>query len=187
MSFGRTDAAADATKSTTRLQFVIHTFTARYLGVEDRVRLDCVDVEGAQQCILLTRRLTHRVVPAISNQLDQKIPEGMPRDLAQDMRQESARQQRSSGGSLRPVVPEEQSPTWLCITVHIKKTEDGAFILVFTDDQSVDARIRMIEENFRAFLDILHDMHTQAGWGVECFPEWYERRSPEGAGAPTLN
>ena len=45
----------------------------------------------------------------------------------------------------------------------------------------------MTEENFRAFLDILHDMHTQAEWGVECFPEWYERRSPEGAGAPTLN
>ena len=186
MNSGRSDAAADAA-GPTRLQFAIHTFTARYLGVEDRVRLDCVDVEGAQQCILLTRRLARRVVPALSTQLDQKIPEGLPRDLAQDMRQESARQQRSTGGIPRPVVPGEQSPTWLCVTVHIKKTEAGAFVLVFTDDKSVDASIGMTEENFRALLDILHDMHTQAEWGVECFPEWYERRGPEGADAPTLN
>ena len=170
-----------------RFEFIIKTFTARYLPVEDRIRLDCVDVEGVQQSILITRRLADKVIPVISTQLEQKIPEGMPRDVAQDMRQERARQERSSGGIERPVMPGEESPKWLCVTVQIKKREQGDFILMFTDTRTIDASMVMTEENFRAVLDIFFDLYKQAEWNLDCFPGWYERRLAEPAPHLKLN
>lgn len=178
---------AKSDKAPPRFQFIIKTFTARYLPIEDRIRLDCVDIEGAEQCVLITRRLADKVIPVISTQLEQKIPEGMPKDVAQDMRQERARQERSSGGMEHPVVPGEESPKWLCITVQIKKREQGDFILMFTDTRTIDASMVMTEENFRALLDIFFDMYKQAEWGPSCFPDWYERRLAEPASNLKLN
>lgn len=162
-----------------RFQFIIKTFTARYLPIEDRIRLDCVDIEGAEQCVLITRRLADKVIPVISTQLEHKIPGGIQKDVAQDMRQERARQERSSRGIEHPVVPSEESTKWLCITVQIKKREQGDFILMFTDTRTIDASMVMTEENFRAVLDIFFDMYKQGDWDQDCFPDWYERRLAE--------
>jgi hypothetical protein len=170
-----------------RFEFIIKTFTARYLPVEDRIRLDCVDIEGAQQSVLITRRLADKVIPLISTQLEQKIPEGFPKDIAQDMRQEQARQQRNSEGAECPVVPKEKSPEWLCITLQIKKREQGDFILIFTDDRTINASMGMTEETFRVVLDILFDMYTAADWGAGSFPGWYERGLTEPKTSIKLN
>ena len=63
MSGEATDGAgADGPELPARFQFSIKTFTGRYLPVEDRLRLDSVDVEGAEQCILLTRRLCNKLI-----------------------------------------------------------------------------------------------------------------------------
>ena len=77
MSGEATDGAgADGPELPARFQFSIKTFTGRYLPVEDRLRLDSVDVEGAEQCILLTRRLCNKLIPTIATQLEEKLPEG---------------------------------------------------------------------------------------------------------------
>lgn len=171
-------AGADGPGISARFQFSIKTFTGRYLPVEDRLRLDGVDVEGVEQCILLTRRLCNKLVPTIATQLEENFPEGMPRDVAQDMRQSSARQVRSATATESPVVPGSASPTWLCVTVHIKKFPNGEFLVVFTDDRSIDASMGMTEVNFRAVLDVLHELYEKAEWSSECFPDWFERPGP---------
>ena len=60
-------AGADGPGIPAHFQFRIKTFTGRYLPVEDRLRLDGVDVEGVEQCILLTRRLCNKFIPKIAS------------------------------------------------------------------------------------------------------------------------
>ena len=188
MSGEATDGAgADGPELPARFQFSIKTFTGRYLPVEDRLRLDSVDVEGAEQCILLTRRLCNKLIPTIATQLEEKLPEGMPRDVAQDMRQSSARQARSATATESPVVPGSASPTWLCVTVHIKKLPSGEFVVVFTDGRSIDASMGMAEANFRAVLDVFHELYVKAEWSSECFPDWFDRPILVQAGEVRLN
>lgn len=149
----------------------ILTFTARYDAVEDRLRLDAVDVQGGKQAIYLTRRLVDRVIPVLVSHLEGKTPDGVPADLAQGMSQSRARQARQSGEPTPAVVAESETPTWLCRTIHIKKAEHGLNV-IFTDDARIDAVMSMVEANLRAVLDILFGLYAKAGWPTEPFPGW---------------
>ena len=75
-----------------RLKFHIKTFTGRYIPVEDRLRLDAVDVDGNRQSLFMTRRLVDRIIPVMVEHLEGQTPEGMPSDLVQEMQQDRARQ-----------------------------------------------------------------------------------------------
>jgi len=48
---------AQPDEASARLKFHIKTFTGRYIPVEDRLRLDAVDVDGNRQSLFMTRRL----------------------------------------------------------------------------------------------------------------------------------
>ena len=154
-----------------RQLFRIQTFTARYDGIEDRLRFDAVDAHGGKQAIYLTRRLVDRVIPVLVSHLEGKTPGGVPADLAQGMSQSRARQTRQTGDTTPPVVAASETPTWLCRTLHIQKVEHGLTV-IFTDDTGIDAIMPMVEANLRAVLDILLDLYAKAGWPTEAFPEW---------------
>ena len=154
-----------------RQLFRILTFTARYDAIEDRLRLDAVDAQGGKQAIFLTRRLVDRVIPVLVSHLEGKTPDGVPSDLAQGMSQSRARQVRQAGETTQAVVADNETPTWLCRTIHLQKVAHGLNV-IFTDDTRIDVIMPMVEANLRAMLDILLDLYTKAGWPTELFPEW---------------
>ena len=154
-----------------RQLFRIHTFTGRYDAIEDRLRFDAVDAQGGQQAIFLTRRLVDRVIPVLVSHLEGKTPEGVPADLAQGMSQSRARQARQAVDTTPAVVAGNETPTWLCRTIHLQKADHGLNV-IFTDDAQTDAIMPMVEANLRAVLDIFLDLYTKADWPNAPFPEW---------------
>lgn len=164
-------AGAEAEIGKGRALFRIQTFTGRYDPLEDRLRLDAVDAQGGKQAIFLTRRLVDRVIPVLVSHLEGKTPEGVPADLAQGMSQSRARQARQTGEATPAVTADNETPTWLCRTMHFQKADHGLNV-IFTDDTQVDAVMPMVEANLRAVLDIFLDLYTNAGWPTEPFPEW---------------
>lgn len=154
-----------------RQLFRILTFTARYDAIEDRLRLDAVDAQGGKQAIFLTRRLVDRVIPVLVSHLEGKTPDGVPAELAQGMSQSRARQVRQAGETTQAVIADNETPTWLCRTIHLQKAAYGLNV-IFTDDTRIDTIMPMVEANLRAVLDIFLDLYTKANWPTEPFPEW---------------
>lgn len=164
-------------QSQPRRSFHVHTFTAIYDAIEDRVRLNAVDKAGVKQSILLTRRMLDQIVPVIAKDLEAKTPQGVPAQIVQSMTQERARQMRRkasvTGNVAPPVQREAQTPHWLCKTVHFKPVPNG-LIAVLTDDSSVDAVLPLAELNLRALLDVLRAAYAKASWHPRVFPEWLQ-------------
>ena len=154
-----------------RQLFRILTFTSRYDVIEDRLRFDAVDAQGGKQAIYLTRRLVDRVIPVLVSHLEGKTPSGVPPDLAQGMSQSRARQVRQAGETTQAVVADNETPTWLCRTIHIQKVEHGLTV-IFTDDTGIDAVMPMVDANLRAVLDIFLELYTKANWPTVSFPVW---------------
>jgi len=173
--------AAQPDEADARLKFQIKTFTGRYIPVEDRLRLDAVDVDGNKQSLFMTRRLVDRIIPVMVEHLEGQTPQGMPRDLVQEMQQDKARQFHSEGGSEAPVHVEPEFVPWLCRTVHLTKT-GSSLIVVFTDDTHIEAHMPTTAENLRVVLDIFKTLYTSAEWGLQAFPDWMQ--TPAIAEAP---
>ena len=164
-----------------RLQFQIKTFTGRYIPVEDRLRLDAVDVYGSKQSLFMTRRLVDRIIPVMVEHLEGQTPGGVPSDLVQEMQQDKARQLHAEGGSEAPVEVAPEFVNWLCRTVHLTKS-GLSLSVVFTDDTHIDAHMPMTAENLRVVLDIFRTLYTSAEWGLQAFPDWMQAKA--GSEAP---
>lgn len=170
-----------------RCSFRVQTFTATYDAVEDRVRLNAVDSAGVKQAILLTRRMLDQIVQVIAKDLEEKTPQGVSAQVLQSMTQERVRQVRreasASGRSALPVVPEAQTPHWLCKKVNFMRVPNG-IVAVFTDDSTVDAVLSLSEQNLRTLLDILRATYIKASWDLRGFPAWLwaEQRAAVGLG-----
>lgn len=165
--------AAQPDEADARLKFQIKTFTGRYIPVEDRLRLDAVDVDGNKQSLFMTRRLVDRIIPVMVEHLEGQTPEGMPSDLVQEMQQDRARQIQAEGGSEAPVEVAPEFVPWLCRTVHLTKT-GPSIVVVFTDDTHIEAHMPMTAENLRVVLDIFKTLYTSADWGLQAFPDWMQ-------------
>ena len=172
---------AQPDEANARLKFHIKTFTGRYIPVEDRLRLDAVDVDGNKQSLFMTRRLVDRIIPVMVEHLEGQTPEGMPSDLVQEMHQDRARQIHAEGGSEAPVAVEPEFVPWLCRTVHFTKNGPSLSV-VFTDDTHIEARMPMSAENLRVVLDIFRTLYTSAEWGLQAFPDWMQAKA--GSEAP---
>lgn len=168
--------AAQPDEADARLKFQIKTFTGRYIPVEDRLRLDAVDVDGNKQSLFMTRRLVDRIIPVMVEHLEGQTPEGMPSDLVQEMQQDRARQVHVAGGFEAPVHVEPECASLLCRTVHLTKT-GSSLVVVFTDDTHIEAKMLMTAENLRVVLDIFKTLYTCAEWGIEAFPGWIRKKA----------
>ena len=166
-----------------RLKFQIKTFTGRYIPVEDRLRLDAVDLDGNTQSLFMTRRLVDRIIPVMVEHLEGQTPEGMPSDLVQEMQQDKARQVHAEGVMEAPVEVAPEIVPWLCRTVHLTKT-GSSLVVVFTDDTHVEAHMPMTAENLRVVLDIFKTLYTAAEWSLQAFPDWMQ--TPASAEAPHM-
>jgi len=174
---------AQPDEASARLKFHIKTFTGRYIPVEDRLRLDAVDVDGNRQSLFMTRRLVDRIIPVMVAHLERQTPEGMPGELVQEMQQDGALQIHAEGGSEAPVAVEPEFVPWLCRTVHLTKTGAG-LVVVFTDEATIEAQMPMSTDNLRVVLDIFKTLYTSAEWGLQAFPGWMQ--TPASAEAPQM-
>jgi hypothetical protein len=157
----------------TCVKFQIKTFTGRYIPIEDRLWLDAVDGDGNNQSIFMTRRLTDKMLPVMVEHLEAQTPEGMPSDLVQEMQQDKSRLVRAEAGSETSVEIDPEVVPWLCKTVHLTKTGTG-LVIIFTDDNSIEASMPMSNDNLRVVLDIFQTLYTSAEWGQEVFPDWMQ-------------
>ena len=158
---------------TKSVKFQIKTFTGRYIPIEDRLRLDAVNEQGNRQSLFMTRRLTDKIIPVMVEHLEAQTPEGMPSDLVQEMQQDKSRLVRAEAGSETSVEIDPETVPWLCKTVHLTKTGTG-LVIIFTDDNSIEASMPMSNDNLRVVLDIFQTLYTSAEWGQEAFPDWMQ-------------
>lgn len=168
-----------------RVLFRIETFSARYDPIEDRIRLDAVDAEGAKQSLLLTHRMLDHVVPVLVSDLEEKSPQGVPKMIAQGMKQLQARQIRQADPAAPSVQPEARTPVFLCRTVHMQKSAQGV-AMTFTDDQSIDAVMLLSNANLRAVLDIFAELYRKGDWSDTVFPDWMQGDDPDLSPTPSV-
>lgn len=173
-------------------QFNIHTFTAVYDAVEDRIRLDTLDKAGNAQSIWLTRSLMDKLVRTIVRHLETNTPLGAPKEIVQSMTQEKVRQSRKDGagrGASKPVSRTADMPSWLCHSIQIRQSPKG-LVAILSDTVSVNAFLVLLEVNLRVVLDIFHMTYSKAGWSTHVFPEWLSANQSSSAlrsGSKRLN
>jgi hypothetical protein len=155
------------------IEFQVLTFTVRYHPIEDRMILNVVDRQGAKQSILMTRRLMDQLIPVFVQHLEEKTPQGVPADIVQSMSQEQVRQDRQESAPSVPVEVDEQTPQWLCKTIHLQKQPAG-IAATLTDDHQFNVQLPLLDVDLRTVLDIFRNSYVQANWGLSAFPEWSE-------------
>ena len=143
--------------------------------MEDRLRLDAVDVDGNRQSLFMTRRLVDRIIPVMVEHLEGQTPEGMPSDLVQEMQQDRARQIHAEGGSEAPVAVEPEFVPWLCRTVHLTKTGPSLSV-VFTDDNTSRRTCRCLQKTCAWSWIFSRRFTRPPEWGLQAFPDWMQER-----------
>ena len=91
----------------------------------------------------------------------------------QEIQQDKSRLVRAEAGSETSVEIDPEVVPWLCKTVHLTKTGTG-LVIIFTDDNSIEASMPMSNDNLRVVLDIFQTLYTSAEWGQEAFPDWMQ-------------
>ena len=167
----------------------IQTCTAEYSPAEDRVRLNCVDLEGAPFTFWITQRLLSNLVAASVGKIEEAISKTgeMKYSKAHStslnrLEQQAARQQKLIKPGVKPVRLDYNHDTWLCHSVNIVTLSKG-FNLQFKPEEGLGemCTIMLKTQDYRNFLDIILRTYNKAGWSISIFPSWLvnDRQSPE--------
>lgn len=157
----------------------IKTFTAEYVPIEDRVRLNCVDAQGMTFAFWLTRRLSDNFVTVAADKIAEvATTKGLGGASAHSatlnqLEQQVARQERAAAPSVAPVKLADDQQAWLCHTIDFVPTNDG-FNLLFKSHQDI-AEIYAMSlsiQDFRNVLDVLFRTYAKATWATAAFPNW---------------
>ena len=145
-------------------------FTTEYIATEDRIRLSG-QVEGeAPLVIWLTQRLLLRLIPVLTEWLDQKSPQGMSGEIMHSFAQQAA---RTSLPPQEPVVAKETGAFWLASSVDIARSEQSVK-LTFRDSEDRSTALTLNGTQLRQWLSILHDLYVKAAWPKDIWPEWMQ-------------
>jgi len=152
--------------------FSIKTFSTYYSEEEDRIRLDCLDAEGAKLGIWFTRRLFDRIIPTLTKQVKIEAATTSHAKFEHEIMQFQAKQERLSNAPETPVRLTTETTLFLCKTVHFKKDPNGTTVVIFTDDQTIEANMGLHHKDIRKVLDIFYGVYLKANWSIEIFPTW---------------
>ena len=157
----------------------IKTFTAEYVPIEDRVRLNCVDAQGMTFAFWLTRRLSDNFVTVAADKIAEvATTKGLGGASAHSatlnqLEQQVARQERAAAPSVASVKLADDQQAWLCHSIDFVPTNDG-FNLLFKSHQDI-AEIYAMSlsiQDFRNVLDVLFLTYAKATWATAAFPNW---------------
>jgi len=152
--------------------YSIKTFTVFYSQEEERIRLDCVDAQDAKLGIWFTRRLFDRIIPTLAEQVKVEVAKKSYVKLEQEIMQLQAKQERLSQAPETPVRINTETKMFLCRTVHFKKSQNDIIVVIFTDDQTIEANMGLHHVDIRKVLGIFHAVYLKANWSIEIFPTW---------------
>src|SRR5210317_1545656 len=99
----------------------MHTFSTYYSEEEDRIRLDCLDVEGAKLGIWFTRPLFDRIIPTLTKQVKIEAATTSHAKFEHEIMQFQAKQERLSNAPETPVRLTTETTLFLCKSVPLKK------------------------------------------------------------------
>ncbi len=165
-----------------RASFVIQTCTMHANLVEDRIRMDAVDENGAYQAIWLTRRLADQFIPHLAGHAEKQVEQGLPPALVLSADQLQLRSERAE----KPIPPVTIQPAvspWLCVTIHLNQQAEG-LIWTLTDDRMIDAHMVLTGQGIRALLDIFLSNYRALGWPDGSFPVWIKQADAPAAVTP---
>lgn len=158
----------------------IKTFTAEYSPTEDRVRLNCTNLQGATFAFWITQRLLNNVVAASVLRIEESVNKteavkhsGAYSSSLNHLEQQVARQQKSTGPKVKPLKTLYNSGTWLCHSVNIVTVAKG-FNLQFKPEEGLAEMYTMAlnTQDFRNVLDVIFRTYAKAGWDNAAFPNW---------------
>lgn len=154
--------------------YFIKTFTMIADITEDRIRLDVIDESGAPLSIHLTRRLTDRLVPDLSNRASVNVRSGLPKDLTLSFEQEALRTAREAN-PLPPVQNPKNTRPSLCQTIKVASGIECA-TLTLIDGSGFEAKMNLDRKLIPIFLDVALVTYRSLEWSEESFPQWIRER-----------
>lgn len=179
-------ATTDAAPPPVRLQ----RFTTTYDLSQDRICLAGQGSDGAPvQTLWLTQRLMRRLLPTLWQWLERHDTPRTDLGTAQatgsraaalhEMAQQAACAQLP-GEKEPPVTPGLFSPQWLVCSVQLRASTQGVELLLTNaqDDNGAPpmdyacAQLAFTAQPLRQWLDILRQLHLQADWPLDQWPQW---------------
>lgn len=153
----------------------IHRFSLVYDPTEDRIAWDMEDTEGAGTRLWLTQRFCRALIGALAPMIAAPVtaaadtaPDAGYRETLQTWEQAAA---MSEFGKVPAVRHTPKATAALVNTVHLQpEGEDLTFVFEFGDRQQ--RRVAVSRTALRQTLQVLHRLHTAAGWPTDEWPAW---------------
>ena len=60
----------------------------------------------------------------------------------------------------------------LCKTDYFKKAPNDTTVVIFTNDQTIEANMVLYHKDIQKVLDIFYGVYLKANWSIEIFPTW---------------
>ena len=184
----RTDAPATSASAPPPLS--LQRFTTSYDISQDRISLTGQGgAEGPVHTLWFTQRLLRRLLPTLwqwlerhdtpQSDLDPNTDTGARTAALHEMAQHAAHAQLPDTRET-PVTPGPFSPQWLVCSVQLHASEQAVELLLSnTQDDSAPlpmdhacAQLMLTAQPLRQWLAILLQLHEQAGWPLDQWPQW---------------
>lgn len=144
--------------------------TTEFVDTEDRVRLSGQLHDGSTLVLWLTRRLLDRVVPHLTEWLEQgsNQPVGLvDRDTLQGFAQQAAQAQLDAEAPVR-VAPVESG--WLVESLDIARGTNGVQLTFKGSGEPV--ALVLAGQPLRQWLGILFAQYQRGDWPLQMWPAW---------------
>lgn len=143
-------------------------FTTEYIAAEDRIRLSGQIEGNASLVIWLTQRLLQRLIPVLTEWLENQGPQDLPGEIVHSFAQQAARTKITPQ---EPVAATAAESSWLASAIDIKRGTQ-AVRLTFRGTTNQNAELPLNSTHLRQWLAILHDLYAGAQWPMHVWPDW---------------
>lgn len=158
---------------------MLQKITTEYSEAEDRIRLSGEGANAAAVVVWLTQRLLQRLLPLLWQWLQEQGGDMPGGDVLQEFAQEAA---RAGLEPQAPVRPAKDSAVWLAQLVNVERAPD-TLRLTFKSAGGQQAVLALQAKPLRQWLNILHDLHANAGWSLDAWPQWVRDAAPRSQAA----
>ncbi len=142
--------------------------TIQYSEAEDRIKLAGELSHGGTAAIWLTHRLLQRLLPVLSNWIEQHGEGKDQLEVFQEFAQHAA---RAGLDRQAPVQVAADSDSWLVYAIDIAKRPQ-LLALTLRGEHGQQVGIALEVTQLRQWLNILHDTYLKAGWPLDEMPMW---------------
>lgn len=152
--------------------------TTQYVDSEDRIRLSGELVGGQTVVLWLTQRLLNRLVPPLTQWLEERgnptytdpSVQAVQKDILLGFAQSAARARLAPEP---PVQAKSPQAVWRVASVDLARGPDKV-VLTFKGEESEPVALKLTIQPLRQWLGIVQDQYRKADWPLEVWPGWME-------------